>query len=134
MHGLVELRKNNPELFEGLIVCQQPSAWMDELVQSWVIADAGERTGQAVHQRDLFAAALTDNSKKFMKLYQTIPTWIAGKMTPVLQLTDTHIVFPAKKSAERFKQQMAREMRAAAKLAGRKEEFHCGTKEVIRVA
>jgi hypothetical protein len=69
-----------------------------------------------------------------MKLYQTIPTWIAAKMTPVLQLTDTHIVFPAKRAADKFKQEMAREMRQAAKLAGKKEEFHCGTKELIRVA
>ena len=89
---------------------QQPAAWMDEIIQSWVIADTGERTGQAVHQRDLFAAALTETSKKLMKLYQTIPAWIAAKMTPVLQLTDTHIVYLAKKSATTFKENMAREM------------------------
>ena len=134
MAGLVELRKSNPELFEGLIVYQQPSAWMDEIVQSWVIADTGERTGQAVHQRDLFAAALTNASKNLMNIYQTIPTWIAAKMTPVLQLTDTHIVYPANKAETKFKEEMAREMRAAANMEGRKEEFHCGHKEWIRVA
>ena len=134
MYSLVELRKKEPQLFEGLIVCQQPSAWMDEIIQSWIIADTGERTDQAVHQRDLFAAALTPTAKKLMKVYQTIPAWIAAKMTPVLQLTDTHIVFPAKAAATRFKEQLAREMRAAAKLEGRKEEFHCGTKELIKVA
>ena len=34
MHGLVELRKKEPELFEGLVILQQPSAWMDEILQS----------------------------------------------------------------------------------------------------
>ena len=110
MHGLVGLRKAEPQLFEGLIVCQQPSAWMDEIIQSWVIADTGERTGQAVHQRDLFAAALTSTSKKLMNIYHTIPTWVAAKMTPVLQMTDMHIVSPAKQSATKLKKELARQI------------------------
>ena len=69
---------------------------MDEILQSWCIADLGQRVDQAVHQRDLFSAAMTDTCRKIMQIYHQIPTRKAAKMTAVLQLPDTSLVFPAK--------------------------------------
>ena len=85
---------------------QQPAAWMDEILQSWCIAELGQRVDQAVHQRDLFSAAMNESSRKIMQIYQQIPTWIAAKMTAVLQLTDTSLVFPAKAAGNRKKERV----------------------------
>ena len=106
---------------------------MDEIVQSWCCQDLGERRSQCVHQRDLFSAALTDTVKKIMAILHQIPAWIAAKMTPCLQLTDTDFAFPLKKAVTRAKTEMARDMRKRARLSGEKECFKCGLEEIIRM-
>ena len=69
-----------------------------------------------------------------MQLAQHIPTWIASKMTPVLQLTDTDLAFPCKRAAQVAKEELARQMRAAALKAGRPASFACGTEEIMKKA
>ena len=101
---------------------------MDEVVASWCCQDSGERVEQCVHQRDLFSAALTDTSKKIMALLQQIPTWIAAKMTAVLQLTDAYLAFPVKAGVRRMKQELAREMRRRARLNGKKKDLDAAWK------
>ena len=118
MHELVEMRKKRPELFEDLVIMQQPAAFSDEIIEKWIIEDAALRVPQGLHQRDLFAAALTENAMKAMQLAQQIPCWIAPKMTPVLQLTDTDIAWPLKRHADREKAEIARDQRAVARLNG----------------
>jgi len=88
-YSLVELRKKKPELFKDLIVFQQPAAFMDEIIMTWISEDQAQHFSQAVHQRDLFGAALTQTARKASQLAQEISSWIAPKMTQVLQLTDT---------------------------------------------
>ena len=122
-----------PEIFEGLVVFQQPSAWMDEIVQSWCCQDLGARCKGCVHQRDLFSAALTDTIKKIMGILHQIPSWIASKMTACLQLTDTDLAFIVKNAVTRIKKELAREMRKRARLNGEKESFKCGLEEIIKV-
>ena len=134
MEGIVELRKRMPEIFEGLVVFGQPAAWMDEIIQSWCCQDLGDRIDQCVHQRDLFAAALTDTNKKIMSILGQIPSWIAAKMTAVQQLTDTDFAFPMKAAVKKIKTEMAREMRNRARLTGESERFKCGNEEIIRIA
>ena len=101
MKSYVDLRKAKPELFDGLVLLQQPAAYMDEITTVWTIEDGASRVPQAVHQRDLFSAALGDTAKKTMQLSQTLPSWIASKMTPCLQLTDTDIAFPLKRAEQK---------------------------------
>ena len=91
LKAYVEVKRLHPELFEKIRVYAQPAATMDEVTQVWHIEDLMKEFPQAVHQRDLFSAALTDKSKIAMKLAHHLPHWIAGGMTPVLQLTDTDI-------------------------------------------
>ncbi len=118
MYEIVEIRKRRPELFEDLVVMQQPSAFTDEIIEVWIIEDLASRCTQAIHQRDLFGAAMTNNSLKAMQIAQMIPCWIAPKMTPVLQLTDTDIAFILKRFVDREKEEIARDFRAVARLAG----------------
>jgi len=134
MRSYVELRKREPELFRDLVVFQQPAAYMDEITATWAIEDLGKRCPQAVHQRDLFASTLSDTCKKAMQLCQTIPTWIASKMTPILQLTDTDIAFALKAAAARAKSDLMREMRLAAQVTRERCSFHCSTREIILIA
>ena len=47
----------------------------------------------AVCQRDPSAGALTEGSRSMQALAQQIPAWVAGKMTAVLQVTDTDVAF-----------------------------------------
>ena len=114
-YGLVELRKKKPELFKDLVVFQQPAAFMDEIIVTWIAEDSAQHFVQAIHQRDLFGAALTQTAKKASKLAQQISSWIAPKMTPVLQLTDTDIAYILKRAADEIKAQICRELRAAAR-------------------
>jgi hypothetical protein len=134
MKSYVELRKKEPELFKDLVLMQQPAAYMDEITTAWAIRDLGQRCPGAVHQRDLFASALGDTAKKAMQLTQVIPTWIASKMTPVLQLTDTDIAFPLKAAANRAKASLSRTMRAAAEASKQRASFHCGPREMVKIA
>ena len=87
-----------------------------------------------MHQRDLFAAALGDTCKKAMQLTQVIPSWIASKMTPVLQLTDTDIAFPLKAAAVRAKGVLSRQMRQIAEAHKERVSFHCGPREMFVIA
>ncbi len=79
----VELGIEEPELFKDLAVFQQPAAYMDEITTTWANEDLGRTWPQAVRQGGLLASALGDTCKEAMLLTQTIPTWLASKMTPV---------------------------------------------------
>jgi len=135
MWSLVELRKIKPELFKGLVVYQQPAAFVDEIIQAWMIRDSAERVPQAIHQRDLFAAALTKSSRDGMKLAQQLESFIAPKMTPVLQLTDTDIAFILKRVADQTKAQISRELRARALVDGEKAVLdNLSLENIMRIA
>ena len=91
---------------------------MDEITQQWIIEDLAGKIPQGVHQRGLFAAALTKICRDSMKLARQIPCWIGPKMTPVAQLTDTDIAFILKAIAEITKREIARQVRAAGSVDG----------------
>ena len=63
---------------------------------SWIAAKSAERVPLAIHQRDLFAGALSESAKRASYLSHQAQAWVGGKMTAVLQLTDTDIAFPMK--------------------------------------
>ena len=134
MLGWRELRERRPELFECLVLFQQPAAFMDEITQLWAIEDLARRVPQAVHQRDLFAAALTKLCLTAMKLSGQIPAWIAAKMTAVLQLTDTDIAFILKAFARKKKVEVAEAMKALARGAGEVPDFFCNKERIMEIA
>jgi len=58
LRSYVELRKKRPEIFKGLVIMQQPAAYMDEITTVWAITDLAERAPHAVHQRAVFRQLL----------------------------------------------------------------------------
>ena len=65
---------------------------------------------QSVWQRDMFQAAFSDDSVKAMAYSQSISTWIAAKMTAVLQLTDTDYAQSFKAACRRSEQTLRSEI------------------------
>ena len=130
----VELRKSNPELFKDLVVMAAPAGFMTEVTQVWAIEDVYERCGQTVHQRDMLGSAMAATARKAMQLCQSIPTWIAGKMTPALQLTDTDVAHRLKAFARREKQRVLTDQKHAAQAAGVEPMYSCGPEQIVRIA
>ena len=133
----VELRRSSAEvrtMLESIEVMQQPSGFADSVIVQWHLEAQSKRYPQAIHQKDLFAAALCEASKKASWLAHQVLTWIAGKMTSCLQLTDTDLAFPLKAAASRSKDRVKREMRDQASMEGQSASFRCGPYEVLRIS
>ena len=134
LKSYVELRKEKPELFKDLVVMAAPAGFMTEVTQVWSIEDIEDRVGPSLHQRDMLASALAKVARKAMQLCQSIATWIAGQMTPALQLTDTDAAFPLKSFAKKVKQEILTEQKHAAEAAGMQPVYNCGAEEILRIA
>ncbi len=89
---------------------------------------------QALHMRDLHAAALIIEAKRVAWLAHQMPCWVAGKMTAAPPVTDTDVAFPLKAQARRSKEALRRGLRAKAIAEGVKAKFRCGPYEILRVA
>ena len=121
-------------MLEQIEIYQQPSGFADGVIVSWITEKSAERVPQAIHQRDLFAGAMGESAKRAAYLSHQAQAWVGGKMTAVLQLTDTDIAFPMKAGARNEMDKMKAEMRDEAVAMGTVESFKCGPKEVLRVA
>jgi hypothetical protein len=133
----VDLRNQSAEVREWLKeieVYQQPAGFMDSIIYRWRTEAQMLHWPQAVHVRDLFAAALTDNARKIGVLAHQVPAWIGGKMTAALQVTDTDLARPLKVAANKAKELIRKELREKANLEGVKHVFKCGPFEVLRIA
>ena len=123
-------------MLEKIEVYQQPAGFVDNVIFSWITKHQAETTTASLEQRDLFASPLSENGKAVAFLSHQIQTFIAGKMSAALQLTDTHFSFMIKACSRRSKEQIKREMRTQ---ASRDEEdkpigFRCGPYEVLRIS
>ena len=74
--------------------------------------------GQCLSQRDLLGTTFTAGSRIATKLSRTVTSYIAGGMTPVLQVTDTDYAHRAETGAEKNKQKMISEMKLEAVARG----------------
>ena len=134
MKGWWQCRKAHPELFEKILVWQQPAANMDEVLNVWQIQDMMGRVPQGVWQRDLLAAAMTPTSKIAMKIGQFVPAWIGGGLTPVCQLTDTDIAFVLKAFARKAKEELLSDKKLAAKQQKQLMSLSCTPFEIMTIA
>ena len=66
---------------------------------------------QAIHLRDAVASAASESAVRASFLAQQLRATIAGKMTPVLQVTDTDLAAPMKRAAESVKEEIVRRKR-----------------------
>ena len=72
-------------------------------------------------------------SERAMKVAQQVPAWVLGKMTSVLQVTDTDIARPLKLCAGAAKSKLRQELKAAAAQAGCRESFKRGPAEILHI-
>ena len=139
MKHWVKLRRENPEvrkMLEKVEVYQQPAGFVDNVIFSWITKEQAKTCVGSVEQRDLFASPLSENGKAVSFLSHQVQTFIAGKMSAALQLTDTHFSFMIKACSRRCKENIKREMRAQAEEDRVKHPvgFKCGPYEILRIA
>ena len=128
-----KVREQKPEMFEDINVMSQPSAFCDSIILHWNQIELSKNTVQNVHQRDLFAGALSVSAKASCAASQSISAWIQGNMTAVLQLTDTDFSFSFKSSARSIMADLRREMKRKAAAEGVQATFKCGSYEIMRI-
>ena len=133
MDAWCKLRDEHPQIFEEIVVVQQPSATADEIITGWGLEDLGKRFPAAVLQRDLVSGALSDRARMAAFMQQIICCWVAPGMTPVVQLTDTDIAFPLKRKIDAEKLNIAQEFKSAAIKEGRDVSFNMGPWELVKV-
>ena len=114
MRQWLQLRDEDPNMFEEVIVMQQPSATLDEIITGWSLEDLAGRFPCCILQRDLLSGALTGRARLAAHLGQIVCCWISPGMTPVVQITDTHIAFMLKRKIAKYKTVLLRSMRAKA--------------------
>ena len=98
--------------FDEVEVMQQPNAFCDGVIIAW-IAEMRKREGYAkvISVRDMFAGGLRASCKRMSAACDSLLSFIAGKMTPVMQLTDTAVAFVLKKIIEACKAEVRRQKR-----------------------
>ncbi len=130
-----DLRARCPELFEGLSLMQQPAAVVDSIIMAWVLEEQAKLYPCSLWQRDLSGGGgFSTASRQRMQLIGQVAAWIAGKMTSVLQLTDTDFARRLKAFAMHEKDLLKQEMKAAAAKAGVGAcTFRCGAYEILRI-
>ena len=121
-------------MLQVIEVYQQPSGFVDSVIMSWITERAAVEVPVALHQRDLFAGALSQSGKEASFLAHQVQAWIGGKMTCVLQLTDTDVSYPLKAGARAEQRRLKENMRGEAMGRGEVSTFRCGPLEVLRVA
>ena len=88
------LRRQHPEWFEGdsgIEVFAQPSAVVDSIIQGWQIESLGRRYPLTICQKDMLGSYRSASSQEMMQVVHMLDAPILGKMTPVLQVTDTDV-------------------------------------------
>ena len=128
-----KLRKEHPELLEGIRVWQQPSAVMDSVLQKWDLEDLKKDFPYAVWTRDCLGCALTERAMEACRAASYLANWVPAGMTPCMQLTDTDEAAPFKAACRRAKDDMRMLLREKAKVEGVQATYKLGFMEVLAV-
>ena len=132
MASWVQLRRERPELFKRIDVMQQPAAVMDSVLFQWVLEDQAMQFPVSLWMRDLSGGGgFALQSEIAMKLAGQVPSWVLGKMTSVLQITDTDFARPLKLHANQAKQELRQILKATAAQTGANESLKCGHAEIL---
>ena len=97
-------------------VMQQPAAFADGVITCWICEMRLKHEGliTQVCVRDLFAGGLSASIQRMSYMTNQLRTYVAGKMTAVMQLTDTGVAFSLKKIVEAEKEKMRMQKRGEA--------------------
>ena len=104
LRSWVKLRRENADvrrMLEKVEVMQQPAGFSDSIIAKWRIEQMCVENVGVLHSRDLCGSYLSETSRKASFLSHEINHWIAGKLSAVLQVTDTDVAFPFKAAARR---------------------------------
>ena len=122
--------------FNQIEVMQQPSAFCDGVIIAW-IAEMRKKEGydQLISVRDMFAGGLGASCKRMSAACGQLLTFIGGKMTPVMQVTDTAVAFSLKKHVEAVKAEVRREKRGLDEDAiwGDRKDTTCDSADLMRI-
>ena len=114
MRSWVQLRRENPQarkLVQEIELMQQPSGFQDSIISKWRIEAQASQYVQKLHSRDINASYLSSSARMASFLSHEVNHFLAGKITAVLQLTDTDVAFSLKAAARRSQEQLRRELR-----------------------
>ena len=113
---------------------QQPSGFQDSIISKWRIEGQASQYVQKLHSRDLNASYLSSSARMASFLSHEVNRFLAGKITAVLQLTDTDVAFSLKAAARRSQEQLRRELRQKAIEEDIACVCRCGPYEILRIA
>ena len=103
----IDFPRDNPKtahLLEKVDVMCQPAAVTDSIIFSWIAEDLAREYGATVWTRDVCGGAGGGEScRTAMFAAGSLGTYIAAKMTAVLQPTDTDFAFLLKRFADEYK-------------------------------
>ena len=134
MQAWRDLRAKRPDLFEGISVMQQPAAVVDSVITCWTIGEMAAKYPCVLWQRDLSGGGgFSLQAKQAMRAAGQVPVWIAGKMTPCLQITDTDFAFRLKSFANQVKQDVKLQLAAAATQAGLEQTLKCNAFAILKI-
>ena len=125
------LRDEFPEVFKEIVIMQQPSATVDEIITAWNLEDLASRFPAIVLQRDLQSGALSCRARMAACLLHVLCCWIAPGMTPVTQLTDTDFAKKFKEFLAYFKVEVARELKEQCLAEGRKFSMKYHPRQIL---
>ena len=114
-------------------VYQQPAGFKDSIITGWKIEEQAKTAPVSISLRDMFAGGLSESALSTCAAYNQIPTFIRGKMTAAVQVTDTDVAFRVKAKVRRRQQALRKELQALASMEGTRAVFKCGAYEVLRV-
>ena len=98
-------------MFEKFEVMQQPAGFSDSVIAKWRIESRNSELPLRLTSRDLCGSYLSDSARKASFLSQEVSHWIGGKLSAVMQVTDTDVAFSLKAAAARSQAKLRRELR-----------------------
>jgi hypothetical protein len=134
MRAWRDLRLKCPELFADVSIMQQPAAVVDSVITTWSLQELAVQYPCSVWQRDLSGGGgFSLEARKAMSLSSQISCWVAGKMTPVLQITDTDFSYRLKSFALEAKRSMRKQLESKALKDGVDVTLKCGCYEILKI-
>ena len=136
--GLLDLYNEHPQFFDqldeaGIQIYQQPAAFEDSIITCWKVEFQGVLYPVSIALRDLFGGALTAEAREAMSAVGQITSWIMGKMTASLQVTDTDVAMRMKAMTRAAHDRLRLELIKLAAAEDTRQIFRCGTYEILRI-
>ena len=102
------------------------------MIVCWKLRKMGKENKATLLLRDLFGGGLAQKSRECAALMGIVEAWIFGKMTPVQQVTDTHVAFSLKRLFDKHNNDLMIELAQLAAAEGTRAIYRMSTYEVLR--